>query len=185
MFTSDWHLSHANLHKFGHRDISSVDDNYEFLAEHYNGTKRDHVIFCGDMIMADYDRALAFIDKLPAKKKTLIVGNHDWERTKIDLRKVIDVFDDIGGIRSMKGTWVSHAPIHPCELDRRWLNIHGHLHDPTYEPTLPVTNDPRYFNVNVDELYPKYGEIMLEFNFIKDVARADIAKWKEENDPEV
>lgn len=166
-FTSDWHLGHTNLHEYqvrGDGYVTDVDKNYEWLEANWKaGWKRDHVYFLGDMIFED--RAIDFLDSLPAAKKVLILGNHDYERFTPDYEKLFKTFDEVKGMRSYKNTWLTHCPIHQEEMRRKFVNIHGHLHDPSASPE--ITANPRYFNVNVDCIYPKYGQTMLNFQFIR------------------
>ena len=74
--------------------------------------------------------------------KNLILGNHD-----IQLRDWV-YFNKVVGFEKYKGTWLSHAPIHPAEL-RGKLNIHGHVHYATITTPSGVV-DARYFNCSIE-----------------------------------
>ncbi len=164
--SSDWHLGHKNLHKFGQRPGVSVDDNYDFIGDNYNLCKRDHLILLGDIIFEE--RAFKFVQSLTAASKRLVIGNHDWERFKGSMSDVAETFDSVHGAlaygRKECKSWLTHIPIHPSEMRGKRLNIHGHLHVP--EENLDVTDDPLYFNVNVDSLYPSTGEILINYQEI-------------------
>ena len=163
---SDFHLGHKNLHTFSPRPIYSVSDNYDFIKENWVATKRDNVFLLGDIIFED--EAFDFIQSLPAAQKILVLGNHDYERFKPDFKKLISTFDDIKGVRSYKNTWLTHVPMHQTELRQKFINVHGHIHDAT--TAQDIADNPRYFNVNVDVLWPKYNSIMLDFQYIKRIA---------------
>jgi calcineurin-like phosphoesterase family protein len=55
-------------------------------------------------------------------------------------------FEDVRGFLRYKQMWLSHCPIHPQELYRCKLNVHGHIHKNTNSPELPLP----YVNVNWD-----------------------------------
>ena len=163
---SDFHLDHKNLGSHGQRNNGkalSVQDNYDFISENWRAHKRDLVFLLGDIIFSN--DALDFLSKLPGKKR-IVLGNHDYERFNIDYTKMIEVFEEIRGVRAYKGFWLSHFPIHQSELYRKRGVIHGHIHDEN--TNLELKNNPRYFNVNIDVIHPKYDEVMLPMYFIKD-----------------
>lgn len=136
---SDLHLGHRNIIKY-RPQFSTVEEHDNLIFNNLlNGVqKRDTLILLGDVCFnkAWWDR----IPEVQAKKKILILGNHDTERTNI--KDFIDHFDEIHSMYKHGRFWLSHAPIHDSEL-RGKLNIHGHTH------TVKV-GDPRYINVCVD-----------------------------------
>lgn len=161
---SDWHLGHKNLHQY-RTHINSIDENYQFLGDNWKLKKRDTAIFLGDMCFEP--RAFAFLQSLPAAKKILVMGNHDWERFNVNKADILDTFDDIHGIRAYKNTWLTHCPMHASELRKKTHNVHGHIH---IEETNPqVRDDARYVNVNVDVMYPKTGEIILNWQHLMEL----------------
>lgn len=137
---SDLHLGHANIPKFRSK-VKTVEENTEILVENWKRFIKpdDTAIVVGDAAMT-LD-ALHIIAKLPGEK-ILVIGNHDTQRgiTPVDLA---GVYKKITGLINYPGGfWISHAPIHPCELFGK-KNIHGHMHN-------TAIADPNYINVNVD-----------------------------------
>lgn len=138
-FTSDLHFGHKNIHKF-REGVDSEEENRHTIIRHWNRlvTKRDDVYILGDV--AFNGETLTELSKLLGRK-FLVRGNHD----DFSARTYLQTFEDVFGLKSYKGFWLSHAPIHPNEL-RYKVNIHGHVHS----NTIP---DKRYFNVSVDNLW--------------------------------
>ena len=76
--------------------------------------------------------------------KQLILGNHDMQFSRQDWHILYEVFTRVDALRSYKGVWLSHAPIHVDEL-RNKRNVHGHTHNHNIA-------DDRYFNVCVEQI---------------------------------
>lgn len=117
--------------------------------------KRDIVWFLGDILFEE--KYLEVLADLPGTKN-LILGNHDTDR-KVNTEQLVKVFDSVHGLVKYKDAWLSHAPIHPCELRGR-INIHGHMHYQT-------VGDKNYVNVCVEHtgMTPiKYQKIVDKFN---------------------
>jgi len=168
-------LGHRNISKYrGH--VSSVEDNYQFIGDNYKLKKRDVLILVGDIVFEP--EALNFIRKLPAAKKVLVPGNHDWERYAPNMFDVAKTFDEIRGVMNYHGCWVTHVPIHQSEMRQKHGNIHGHIHDRA--TNVEISNNPLYFNVNVDVLWPETGEICINWSDIRDkLKRADNEKMQQ------
>lgn len=137
--TSDWHLGHKNIPKY-RECVDSVEENTRILVENYKSvvTKNDTCWFLGDMVFTD--EHIQTIADLPGTKK-LILGNHCTEKNR-STAKLVGVFHSIHGFVRYKDAWLSHCPIHPCEL-RGKFNIHGHMHEGS-------VGDDRYFNACVE-----------------------------------
>lgn len=72
------------------------------------------------------------------------------------------MFDSIHSMVNYKGFWLTHAPIHPCEL-RGKRNIHGHVHDNSVKRGMGL--DERYINacLEVNNFKPvKFQDILKE-----------------------
>ena len=139
-YISDLHFHHRNMAiKRGFIDEHNMN---EYIVSQWNKTvsKRDVTWILGDITMEkdNYD----ILDRLNGYKK-VILGNHDKPQ------HVRSLLRHVNSIQSMKyvqdkefgKSILTHAPIHPCELEYRWpINIHGHVHENTLE-------DKRYINV--------------------------------------
>jgi len=132
---SDLHLGHNNIQKYRtmfegeehHRSV--IKENYHKVV-----TKRDKVFFLGDIAFTK--EALEDVSGWVADSKILILGNHDTD--KVDIKDIVNVFDEVYSLYKYKEFWLSHAPIHPSELRGKY-NIHGHVH-------FQSVDDSRYFN---------------------------------------
>jgi calcineurin-like phosphoesterase family protein len=121
-------------------------ENYKKVVQ-----KRDTVWFHGDIIFDP--KYLEIVKDLQGNKK-LLLGNHDIEKKRnITLSDLLLVFDSVESLVKHKGTWLSHAPIHPDEL-RGAINIHGHTHYYNID-------DDRYINVSVEQT--QYAPIPREY----------------------
>ncbi len=157
---SDNHIGHTNIHKKWRTEFCSQSDHDEVMVQCWNTVVRpnDIVKVLGDFIIGRDN--LHYINDLNGQIHW-ILGNHDPKITA-DVLKDYPKISYVGGIMAYKGAVLSHAPIHPQELEyRNWnLNIHGHVHH------LDKNNlGDKYYNVNVDIMgyYPKeFHSIMRE-----------------------
>ena len=139
LFCSDLHLGH---------DLASEKRGFKSVADHDSSilntlinqcNKRTILYVLGDACMkkGNLDSFVA----IPGRK-ILVRGNHDNYKSEDYLK----YFEEIHGFIKYKKFWLSHCPIHPQEMYRCELNIHGHIHKNTNSPNL----DHPYFNVNWD-----------------------------------
>lgn len=158
-YISDLHFGHENMAI--KRGFSCVDEMNEHIIKSWNGVinKKDTVYCLGDITM---ERSIFYplLDRLKGYKK-IILGNHDKPQHVPELLKYVN---NVASMKYLKhkqygNIILSHAPIHPCELEYRFkYNIHGHVH----ENTLP---DKRYINVSAEviDYKPKLlKELILE-----------------------
>ena len=139
-FISDLHLKHASVLNFRENyrskalNVTTIEEHDQKIFDLWNDkvSKRDKVFVLGDL---GYD--IGRLKKLPGSK-VLHIGNHDRKRAS----EYLNVFDDIIGPIKHKGFWISHFPIHPCELWGKKC-IHGHIHS-------LVIPDPMYINVSIE-----------------------------------
>jgi calcineurin-like phosphoesterase family protein len=90
--------------------------------------------------------------------KIVVLGNHDSRRVPV-IKKFAQ---RIEGVATKKigetRTVMTHIPVHPDELIRWEVNIHGHLHDKAimYSEGLGTYEDARYINVSLErwEFFP-------------------------------
>lgn len=150
-FTSDWHFGHVGT-AVTHRGFSSVEEHDAHIVERLNRVvrKKDKLFVLGDI--AWNKDALSVLPHINCKNKELIIGNHDQYSTRGYLR----YFTKVHGFRKYNNMWLSHCPIHPQEMYRCVVNIHGHIHNGAATPPLPFP----YINVNVD--FNNYNPVNLE-----------------------
>ena len=161
LFTADPHLGSPWATE--HRGFTSVQSHDEFvMLELYKAVARDRdttLYILGDVAQTADD--LWQLSNLNCRK-VCIMGNHDNHHEIIDVeddRQQVwrehpmlaenpntngRAFDSTHGMLEYKGTVLTHCPIHPMEMYRYTLNIHGHIHGHRPQLELP------YFNVNWD-----------------------------------
>jgi calcineurin-like phosphoesterase family protein len=161
---SDTHFGHANFLNFRDeagnkiRPFSSVEEMDDTMMQNWNKVVKtsDHVYHLGDFCMRAND--LSWARSLNGHLR-LVRGNHDTFKTRLYLAHG---FEEIHGMRVLSDVCLTHCPIHPLSINKRWHgNIHGHIH----EKRVPlddsgVISDPRYLNVSVEQI--NYTPITLE-----------------------
>jgi calcineurin-like phosphoesterase family protein len=142
-FTSDLHLGHNRILKFGQRNHDNIEEMHEAIIKDWNETvrKRDMVWILGDIAFSL--ESLSLLDRMNGAKRC-ILGNHDV----FDYTEYQKYFEKVHWFQKKYNLVMTHIPIHPGEFEfRHWTyNIHGHVHDPKKGPI----DDPRYINVNID-----------------------------------
>ena len=138
-FSSDFHLGHKVIVPKYRNFVSQEEHDNKIFDMIAKLNKRDVLFILGDFIFDSekYDYYIEQMNKMSCRIK-LIMGNHDSLKLYKEPRFEIQL-----PLFSYKNNWISHCPIHPNELRNRNKNIHGHLHG-------GVIDDPRYFNVNLD-----------------------------------
>jgi len=150
-FTSDWHFGHKAILKY-RPQFSSIQEHNQTFIDNFNKVvrKRDIVYFLGDIAFTE--ESIQLLKFLKPCRKILYLGNHDTLHTS----EYLEYFDEVHALRSRKGYWVSHCPIHPQEMRKRKGNIHGHLHE-------SILDDERYFDVSPE----KHNFELVDFEDIK------------------
>lgn len=153
--TSDLHFGHRNIAL--KRGFDAVEQHDEFIIKMWNETvkKKDVVYILGDITMETKTFYL-YLDRLNGVKK-VVGGNHDLGKHVKELLKHINSFS--GMIKLRRGVILTHFPIHPNQLRRFEINIHGHVHEKTLK-------DYRYRNVSLENIdfKPKLlNEVIEEF----------------------
>jgi len=150
-FSSDWHLGHRGITDRLRKEFDNLQHMEEIIIENHASVvnKRDTLIIVGDVSFTS--EGLAQLHRIPGRK-ILVRGNHDT----LPLSEYVEVFDDIHGAMRYKGAFVTHIPIHPCELYRGY-NIHGHCHK----------GGPRELQIGED--WRSYYNVILEYNDYKPV----------------
>ena len=157
-YYSDPHFHHRNMAiKRGFKDENEMN---EHIVKQWNSvvSKKDVTYILGDITMKKNNYEI--LNRLNGIKK-VILGNHDEPQHVPHLLKYVN---NVCALKYLKhkefgNIILSHAPIHPQELEYRFnVNIHGHVH----ENTLP---DKRYINVSAEviDYRPKtLKELILE-----------------------
>ena len=138
---SDLHFGHTNLAI--HRGFSSAEEQDQLIVDNWNRVvgKKDTVWILGDIGMEKTSH-YHLLDRLMGVKK-VVLGNHDKPQHVPELLKYVNSVS--GMFQYKKHIVFTHAPIHPDEMERFKLNVHGHMHE------LKI-DDPRYINVSVEQL---------------------------------
>ena len=168
-FISDLHFGHKNIMNFAgqYRHGEDFIENIHSIVEMWNlvVNKKDKVYVLGDVCFDEF--WLGTMHELNGRK-VLIRGNHD---DRIATETFLKYFDSVEGIVKYKNHWLTHAPIHPCEL-RGKNNIHGHVHqNSVMKSGIDTRADERYINVCVENV----GGAPISFERIKAGERG----WKQ------
>jgi len=149
-FIADLHLSHQNMAT--RRGFSTVEEHDEHIIAKWNSVvnKRDVTYILGDVTM-EKSSPYPLLDRLNGIKH-IVLGNHDRRQ---DTKKLFDYAESVAGMIQYKGIMLTHAPIHPMELEYRFnKNIHGHIHDKVVMKMLDGWEipDERYFCVSCEQV---------------------------------
>lgn len=150
---SDLHIGHDSILKFCDgkwRDwgATTVEEHNDELISRINGkvNKRDKLFILGDVVFKREN--LHYLSQIWCNNIHLILGNHDTEY--FNVRDYLPDVIKVSGMERYGNFWLTHCPIHPCEL-RGKSNIHGHVHH--NDVLLPDGSlDKRYYNVCVEAL---------------------------------
>lgn len=154
-FSSDFHLGHNSILKYRTK-FSSIEEHDEAIFKEMDKLKkRDILYIIGDFLFDcdNFENYLLRISKYPFRIK-LVMGNHD--SLKLYSQTIAKNIEIQLPLFSYKNNWITHCPIHPKEIRGRGKIIHGHLHG-------DIIDDPRYFNVNLDN----NGFKFVDFDYIK------------------
>lgn len=145
-FIADLHLGHESMAiKRGFESAKAME---EYLIQKWNSVinKRDKVFILGDITMeTNKYYQLGRLNGL----KHVVLGNHDKHN---HVQSLFQYVQQISGMVSYNGYWLTHCPVHPRELSFRVKgNIHGHIHEHTVygNDDLP---DNRYMCVSCEHL---------------------------------
>jgi calcineurin-like phosphoesterase family protein len=149
-FIADLHLSHQNMDI--RRGFSTIEEHDEHIIAKWNSVvnKRDVTYILGDVTM-EKSSPYPLLDRLNGIKH-IVLGNHDRRQ---DTKKLFDYAESVAGMIQYKGIMLTHAPIHPMELEYRFnKNIHGHIHDKVVMKMLDGWEipDERYFCVSCEQV---------------------------------
>ena len=138
-------------------DSAAEHDHYILTQWRKTVTKNDLVWVLGDI--GPSKAMLPVIADLPGRKK-MLHGNHDEFKTWEYL--LYGGFESVEGMVPYKQAWLTHCPIHPGEMRKKTLNIHGHTHGGG--PEGPYYNTCAEF---IDFTPIKYTTIMEKYNALQ------------------
>ena len=153
-FIGDTHFGHAGIIQFNetkpHRPFDTIEEHDEELVRRWNSVvgKKDNVWHLGDFCFGA--RNIAIAGRLNGYKR-LVLGNHDHYRAEEYLKYFAKIF----GVVEYNGMVLSHAPLHPNQLKRWYLNVHGHMHTKTVKNWISddrFEEDKRYVNVSCEQI---------------------------------
>ena len=149
-FIADLHLGHTNMAL--HRGFTSVEEHDEHIITQWNNVvnKRDVTYILGDVTM-EKKSSYPLLDRLNGVKH-VVLGNHDRRQ---DISHLLQHVESVAGMIQYKGIMLTHAPIHPMELEYRFnKNIHGHIHNKVVMKMLDGWEviDERYFCVSCEQV---------------------------------
>ena len=135
---SDLHLSHLNMAI--KRGFKTSEQHDQHIIDQWNSVvkKRDVTWILGDITM-EKSSPYYLLDRLNGIKN-VVLGNHDRPK---DVTKLLNHVNKVCSSYRRGKTMFTHIPIHPCELDRFPINVHGHLHE-------KHILDDRYVNVSCE-----------------------------------
>jgi calcineurin-like phosphoesterase family protein len=137
---ADTHFGHKRICEFEpiYRPFASVEEHDRALVERWNASvnPKDTVWHLGDVFFGkDGHLVLGALNGL----KKLVLGNHDY----YPLSVYQQYFSKIFGVAEHAGCVLTHVPVHPNQLTRYRLNLHGHMHSKSID-------DPRYRCVSAE-----------------------------------
>lgn len=138
---ADTHFRHRKVVEF--RPWATVEEHDQELIARWNATvkKDDTVWHLGDVCLGGKDK-LAILRELNGVKK-LVMGNHDVYPHAM----YAEHFSKIFGAAEWHDCILTHVPVHPYQLDKRYrLNVHGHMH------ATKIEGDDRYKCVSCEQI---------------------------------
>lgn len=143
-YIADLHLGHGDGILRFRGGFENWEAHDQFVVDQINETVNptDSLYIAGDAVITD--KGIKYLQKIACRNIYLIPGNHCGERTQLASMPYKRI---TGALTVRVGNYnciVTHIPIHPSELDRWDINIHGHLHDQSII-------DPRYLCISCEQ----------------------------------
>lgn len=140
-FASDLHFSHRNIIVFQPpRPFATIEEHDEEIVARWNArvSPKDKCLILGDVA---FNIGLPHVGRLNGNK-ILIMGNHEHK----NINNYVHYFTDIKSYLEDKENRIlfSHIPVHPGQLERWTVNVHGHTHSYNLD-------DPRYINISLEQ----------------------------------
>ena len=157
---ADLHLGHKKLVEFDERmrgtqrPFGHIDDHDSTIIKNINNacSSADTLYVLGDVTVNS--KHLYLLRQINCNMH-LIKGNHDVADPQMYLKH----FYQISGCRVFEKFIATHIPIHPREIPRFNVNVHGHLHDQVVKCN-DGSVDPNYICVSMEQI--NYTPISLE-----------------------
>lgn len=149
-FTSDLHLGHSLAARLRGFESYEAHDEAVIKTLGQQCDKRTVLWVLGDVAMRL--ESLDLLRKVPGRKR-LVRGNHD----SFPVATYLQYFEEVHGFLRYKNMWLSHCPVHPQEMCRVKINVHGHIHanaatQPLGFPYLDVNWDFYRRALSLDEI---------------------------------
>lgn len=179
---SDLHFGHTKAWKeftlpdgSPMRPFTSDEEMNDALVNNCNKLVKedDRLFILGDVVINK--KHIHNMERINCRRRILVGGNHD---VHYDL--LAPHFTKILGAVEHRGAILTHIPVHTAQLKRYKFNIHGHLHQHRVQHTVQEwgyprfgdedgewiyreEDDPKYFNVSVEQL--NFTPILLDHVF--------------------
>lgn len=142
----DLHFGHTKVALL--RGFANVNEHTEGLIERWNARVRkcDTVYVLGDVVFGAAH--LMALDRLAGNKK-LVMGNHDNEFSS---SRWATHFGRVMGCAEVNGWLLTHLPVHPSQLERWPLNVHGHMHTNFIRADFDTVEHHGYFCASAERI---------------------------------
>lgn len=173
-FTSDLHLGHVNIMKYGRGDdFADLDDMRESFITNINSmvSPDDELYILGDVVMAHRAEQLPHLDRINGRKH-LILGNHDYPHPcnpekvqrkhtssyarhfeSMCIARTLPIGDTVVLLTHFPSTLDHKDEVRYPEYRPRFAGpiLHGHVH------AKDVVLEPSHIHVGIDADYTEYG----------------------------
>lgn len=167
-FSSDLHLGHEAVIKFGRKFSTLPMMNYHIINEINRLVKKDDLlVLLGDTMMGEKDY-VSFLNVLNCDNVILLVGNHcnrgKLQSTLMECDKLIYVSDYLELKIEKQIICCSHFPMFNWNYqDDGSFHLHGHLHADE-NPIIKQIHQYKSMDVGIDNYYKIFEEYSL-FSF--------------------
>jgi calcineurin-like phosphoesterase family protein len=164
-FSSDLHIGHEAVIKFGRKFESLPMMNHHILTEINKLVKEDDLlVLLGDTMMGEKDY-ITFLSLLKCNNVILLVGNHcnrgKLQSALLECDKIIYLGDYLELNIEKQIVCCSHFPMFNWNYqDDGSFHLHGHLHADE-NPIVKQIHQYRSMDVGIDSYYKKFGEYSL------------------------
>lgn len=148
---SDLHFGHSKIIEYARKEFKTIEEHDDHIVNQWNSvvSRSDKALILGDVSFKK--DTLLRLNEMHGLKY-LVAGNHDlfsvtrFQNYFHDVKGAINWTDPTHNLRIV----FTHIPIHPGQLERWNLNIHGHTHFHRVHTNKKI--DHRYLNVCCEAL---------------------------------